>query len=345
MIESPGLTSRPAKIPSAMAWAAHSMLGAIIATSVALVVYVVIGLISWAAVRGYEGICLCAAMGLAAGVVLRGPGPDPPGSLAAGWGQLSPGTPPCRQARCSRRRRCNGLSPGPPIRLQLATPITALADERPFLEPRWAPRTRSRWAPRTRSVPRAATAALPAGIGHEIRRSFTPAANSLRGSGRRRGVKCCFRVPRGSNATPGCHPRSAAATFAQRGVGTGFAGLASSGRASHTFTVRSQLAEASRWPSRAERHAQDRVGVPRRVRVSCPVRRPTPSPSYPAGGGEPLAVGAERHALDPAGVPLEGEGFLAGRGVPHLHRLIVAGGGEPLAVGAERHAVDIRCVP
>ena len=39
-----------------------------------------------------------------------------------------------------------------------------------------------------------------------------------------------------------------------------------------------------------------------------------------------------------SGVPLEGEGFLAGRGVPHLHRLVDAGGGEPLAVGAERHA-------
>ena len=86
MVESPGLTSRPGKIPSAMAWAAHSMLGAIIATSVALVVYVVIGLIAWAAIRGYEGIGLCAAMGLAAGVVLRGPGSRPARVLGGGMG-------------------------------------------------------------------------------------------------------------------------------------------------------------------------------------------------------------------------------------------------------------------
>ena len=62
-------------------------------------------------------------------------------------------------------------------------------------------------------------------------------------------------------------------------------------------------------------------------------------------GGEPLAVGAERHAPDIAGVPLEGEGFLPGPGVPHLHRPVLTGGGEPLAVGAERHAQDVVGMP
>ena len=64
----------------------------------------------------------------------------------------------------------------------------------------------------------------------------------------------------------------------------------------------------------------------------CPLRVRFPArPGVPhlhrlvaAGGGEPLAVGAERHAVDSAGVPLEGEGFLPGRGVPHLHRLVTA---------------------
>ena len=74
--------------------------------------------------------------------------------------------------------------------------------------------------------------------------------------------------------------------------------------ASHTFTVSSRLAEASRLPS-----------------------------------------GLNATLVTRAGVPLEGEDFLAGRGVPHLHRPVPAGGGEPLAVGAERHARDSAGVP
>ena len=75
--------------------------------------------------------------------------------------------------------------------------------------------------------------------------------------------------------------------------------------ASHTFTVPSALAEASRLPS-----------------------------------------GLNATLVTDVGVPLEGEGFLPGRGVPHLHRPIPTGGGEPLAVGAERHAHDMRrCAP
>ena len=116
------------------------------------------------------------------------------------------------------------------------------------------------------------------------------------------------------------------------------------GPASHTFTVR-LLAEASRWPSglnatlRTPRSCPLSVGFPARS------RRPTPSPSHPAGGGEPLAVGAERHAHDTPLCPLRVSGLLPGPGVPHLHRLIPTGGGEPLAVGAERHALDMPGMP
>ena len=39
-----------------------------------------------------------------------------------------------------------------------------------------------------------------------------------------------------------------------------------------------------------------------------------------AAGDDAFAVGAERHAGDPARVSLEGEEFLALVGVPHLHR-------------------------
>src|SRR5436190_302708 len=50
--------------------------------------------------------------------------------------------------------------------------------------------------------------------------------------------------------------------------------------------------------------------------------------------------GAEWHASDAAGVPLEREHHLAGPGVPDLHRLVQTGGGEAATVGAERHAID-----
>ena len=65
---------------------------------------------------------------------------------------------------------------------------------------------------------------------------------------------------------------------------------------------------------------------PLRVSVSWPVAasHTFTVPSL-TGGGEPRAVGAERHARDTAGVPLEGERLLAGRRVPHLHRPVTAG--------------------
>jgi hypothetical protein len=44
------------------------------ATAIGLAVYVVIGALSWAAVRGLHGIGLCGALGAAAGAALSGPG-------------------------------------------------------------------------------------------------------------------------------------------------------------------------------------------------------------------------------------------------------------------------------
>ena len=90
-----------------------------------------------------------------------------------------------------------------------------------------------------------------------------------------------------------------------------------SGRASHTFTVPSSLADASRPPSGLNATLLTRPVCPLRVRVSWPVPAShTFTVAIGTGGGEALAVGAERHAKDKAGVPLEGEDFLAGRRRP-----------------------------
>src|SRR3954469_9019354 len=86
MNESPGLTSQPAKFPSAMAWAARGAQGAILATSGALVVFVVIGLISWTAIAGYHAVAISGALGAAAGALLRGPGSRSARVLGGGMG-------------------------------------------------------------------------------------------------------------------------------------------------------------------------------------------------------------------------------------------------------------------
>ena len=39
---------------------------------------------------------------------------------------------------------------------------------------------------------------------------------------------------------------------------------------------------------------------------------------------QPFAVRAKRHAIDPNAVSFQRERLLTGRGVPHLHRLIIA---------------------
>jgi hypothetical protein len=74
MNESARPASQPARIPSAAAWAARRALGTMIATAIGLAAYVVIGVLSWAAVRGLHGIGLCGALGAAAGAARSGPG-------------------------------------------------------------------------------------------------------------------------------------------------------------------------------------------------------------------------------------------------------------------------------
>src|SRR5438876_426192 len=53
------------------------------------------------------------------------------------------------------------------------------------------------------------------------------------------------------------------------------------------------------------------------------------------GGGQAATVAGEGHAMDPTGVALEGEEFLAGLRVPHLRNLVRGGGGQAVAVGGE----------
>src|SRR5436309_2130735 len=57
-------------------------------------------------------------------------------------------------------------------------------------------------------------------------------------------------------------------------------------------------------------------------------------------GGEAGAVGAVRHAPDPAVMPLQSEGRLTGGGVPDPDGRIADRGGEAVAAGAVRHAND-----
>ena len=69
----------------------------------------------------------------------------------------------------------------------------------------------------------------------------------------------------------------------------------------------------------------------------CPVERvrslaaggvPDPHRLITAAGGDACAVGAKRHADDPAGMPLERVDFVARYRVEHLDQLILAGGGN-----------------
>jgi hypothetical protein len=131
------------------------------------------------------------------------------------------------------------------------------------------------------------------------------------------------------------------------------------------------IGEGERFAVRAERHVAGRVtfyGENILPGPGVPHHRPTVT-----GGGDPLAVRAERHGVP----PLECQDFLAGRGVPHLHSLgigrrsragtdprsklmrpgrwtpvrvkVRTDGGDPLAIGAEHHAsntaVQITRVP
>ena len=95
--------------------------------------------------------------------------------------------------------------------------------------------------------------------------------------------------------------------------------------ASQTFTVWSQLAETMRLPSGLNATLMTELVCPLRVRISWPVAA---SQTFTVLSLLPrddaFAVGAERHADDSVGVPLEGEDFLARVGVPDLHRLVPA---------------------
>jgi hypothetical protein len=67
------LTSRTAGFRLAFGSAARSVLGVVIATAVGLAALVVIGVVSWGAVRGLQGVCICGALGVAAGAALGRP--------------------------------------------------------------------------------------------------------------------------------------------------------------------------------------------------------------------------------------------------------------------------------
>src|SRR5205823_4112035 len=67
---------------------------------------------------------------------------------------------------------------------------------------------------------------------------------------------------------------------------------------------------------------------------------PDPDRLVQAGGGEPVAVGAEGHAENVVDVAAQREDFLPGRCVPEFDRLIQARGRKQEAVGAELYASD-----
>src|SRR5262249_423211 len=58
-----------------------------------------------------------------------------------------------------------------------------------------------------------------------------------------------------------------------------------------------------------------------------------------ASGGEPPAVGAERHAVDPPRMSLTGSQGLPGSRIPDPDGLVPAGRREPPAVRPQGHAV------
>jgi hypothetical protein len=91
MNESARPTSQPDRIPSASGWAARSALGTMVATTIGLAAYVVIGVVSWSAVRGFQGIGLCGVLGAAAGAALSGPGSRVARVLGGGIGGVVAG--------------------------------------------------------------------------------------------------------------------------------------------------------------------------------------------------------------------------------------------------------------
>src|SRR5262249_4137179 len=84
----------------------------------------------------------------------------------------------------------------------------------------------------------------------------------------------------------------------------------------------------------------NRVGFLPRERIPDFHFTEVPLVEVPAGRGEARAVGAEGDAVDVAGMPGEGESFLAGGGVPDLDGPVATRRGDARAVGTESHTVD-----
>jgi hypothetical protein len=99
------LTTRTARFRFTPRRATRGALGAVTATAVALAALVAIGVNCWDAVMGFQGVCICGALGVAAGVALGRPEPRAARIIGGGIGgvvaayialasgeMLSPGT-------------------------------------------------------------------------------------------------------------------------------------------------------------------------------------------------------------------------------------------------------------
>ena len=126
------------------------------------------------------------------------------------------------------------------------------------------------------------------------------------------------RCPSGLNATP-----YTASVWPVSGAPIGWPVSAS-----HSRTVSSSPALASRCPSGLNATLRHRAGVAgeRVADRLAGVGVPQPHRAVVAGAGQPVPVGAERHAGHRAGVAGErGADRLAGVGVPQPHRAVDAG--------------------
>jgi hypothetical protein len=85
------LTSQGASLRAPTERAARGALGAVIATAVALAALVVLGIISWDAVAGFQGVCISGALGVAAGAALGRLGPRAARILGGGIGAVIAG--------------------------------------------------------------------------------------------------------------------------------------------------------------------------------------------------------------------------------------------------------------